>query len=393
MLDFVVLQKQINEMVFDQKAARRSYDEKISIARATLAEWSSRWQDVVLKIEQSRTSWLLAAGIQGPLDRSYPLPARSKRLTAIATDGSQIFPDRHELSACHLINIGTVVLHYGSGERPLLTSHPILFYKDRDTYRDWNGKRIPVNGDMISSLRGAFEVQELATYAGELALEDRRIVGLTDGTLILWNLEGKPKDFSRDILTRYLTSFDQLKSLHIPVMGYISQPGSADVVNVLRVALCPDNPTNCDRCPYKGSDRELPCEPLAGVTDAVLFAAVLQPGERSPIFGSRSDILREYGSHAIYFFYLHVGQEIVRVEIPQWVAQQDDLLDVAHGAAFDQAEKGQGYPVSLSEAHEQAVIRGNEREQFYRLLEQLYVREGLHVTMSRKSFKKRHVTI
>ncbi|PIE33277.1 hypothetical protein CSA56_12475 [candidate division KSB3 bacterium] len=393
MLDFVVLQKQINEMVFDQKAARRSYEEKLFIARSTLTEWSSRWQELLVKVENSRTSWLLAADIREPIDSHYSLPIRPKRLTAIATDGSQIFPDRHELSACHLINIGTVILHYGSGERPILTSHPILFYKDRDTYREWNGKRIPVNGEIISSLRGAFEIRELAKSVEERAAEGRQVVGLTDGTLILWNLIGKPNDFLQEILNIYVKSFERFKALHVPLMGYISQPGSADVVNVLRVAMCPENPTNCDRCPYKGQDDELPCEPIAGVTDAILFAAVLQRGERSPLFKSRSDILREYGSHGIYFFYLHVGREIVRIEIPQWVAQNEDLLNITHATAFDQAEKGQGYPVSLSEAHEQAVIRGNEREHFYRLLEQLYVREGLQVTISRKSFKKRYVNI
>jgi len=33
MLDFVSLQKQMAEMVIEQKSARRSYDDKITIAR------------------------------------------------------------------------------------------------------------------------------------------------------------------------------------------------------------------------------------------------------------------------------------------------------------------------------------------------------------------------
>lgn len=393
MLDFVLLQKQLNEMVFDQQSAQRSYDERIAIAYHTLIDWSGRWEELADKIENSRTSWLLAAEIRESLHKSHALPPRPKQVTAIATDGSQIFPDRHELSACHLINIGTVVLYYGTGERPILTSHPLLFYKDQDMYREWNGKRIPFNGEMISSLRGALEIQELAKFAEDAASEQRTVAGLTDGTLILWNLEGKPKNFQREILNFYLSSFEQLKVLRIPFMGYISQPGSADVVNVLRVALCPEHPTNCDRCPYRDGEKELPCEPIAGVTDAILFASILQKGERSSVFKSQSEILQEYGSHTVYFFYLHVGWEIVRIEIPRWVADSPEFLDLVHTIAYDQAEKGQGYPVSLSEAHERAVIRGNEREQFYRIIEQLYVREGLRVNISRKSFKKRNVNI
>ncbi|MCP4399339.1 MAG: DNA double-strand break repair nuclease NurA [bacterium] len=393
MLDFALVQRQINEMVLDQKSARRSYDEKISLANETLQGWGERWKELAVKLQQSRTSWLLAGQFYEPFTTRYPVPERPELLTVVATDGSQIFPDRHELSSCHLLNVGTVVLHYGSGERPVLTSRPVLYYKDRDTFRDWNGNRVPVNSEMISALRGALEIQELAGFAEEAAEEDRRVIGLTDGTLILWSLEGKPKDFQREILNFYLTSFEQMRRLGLPFMGYISQPGSADVVNVLRVALCPENPTNCDRCPYKGSDEELPCEPIAGVTDGILFSTILQEGERSTVFKSSSEILKEYGKQAVFFFYLHVGWEIVRIEIPQWLAENYGLLNLTHAVAYDQARKGQGYPVSLAEAHERAVIRGNEREQFYRIIENRYVREGLKVSISRKSFKKRHVNI
>ncbi len=393
MLDFVSLQQQIDEMVIDQKSTRRSYDEKITIARETLNDWSDRWRELLDKIAQSRTSWLLAGEIREPIHNSYPLPACPRPMTAIATDGSQIFPDRHELSSCHLINIGIVVLHYGSGERPILVSRPRLFFRDQEIYRDWNGNRLPVTSEIISALRGAFEIEELAEYAVQAAHEQRTTSGLTDGTLILWNLEGKPGDFQQEILNFYLTSFEQMRTLRVPLMGYISQPGSADVINVLRVALCPQEPTNCDRCLHKATDTELPCEPISGVTDAVLFAGPLRKGERSAVFRSSSAILSKYGVHAIYFFYLNVGREIVRIEIPKWVAHDPKLLEFVHAVAYDQAEKGQGYPVSLSEAHEQAVIRGNEREQFYRVLEKLYVREGLPVVMSRKSLKKRNVSI
>ncbi len=393
MLDFTLLQKQLNEMVFEQKSARRKYDEKVAIARDTLAAWSLRSQELLEKLDSCRTSWLLADDIREPVNTRHAAPAPPKSHTVIATDGSQIFPDRHELSACHLINIGMIVLHYGSGERPILTNHPLLFYRDQDTYRQWNGNRIPVNADVISALRGAFEIQELTQYADDAVQQRRTVAALTDGTLILWTLEGKPKEFQREILNFYLTSFEQCRQQHIPIMGYISQPTSADVINTLRVAICPEEVTNCDQCPYKNTGEERPCEPIAGVNDAILFSSVLRHGERSTTFKSRSEILSDYKQHTIYFFYLNVGAEIVRIEIPKWVAYTPELLHLAHAVAYDQAQKGQGYPVSLAEAHEQAVIRGNEREQFYRLIEHLYVREGLEVAISRKSFKKRNVAI
>ncbi len=51
--------------------------------------------------------------------------------------------------------------------------------------------------------------------------------------------------------------------------------------------------------------------------------------------------------HRIVFFYLHVGTEIVRVEVPQWVAASSMLLDQVHAVAYDQAQKGMGYPIAL----------------------------------------------
>ena len=396
MLDFALVQRQINEMVLEQKGAGRSYEEKVSLANETMQKWGDRWKELAAKLQQSRTSWLLAGQFREAFDTRHPAPERPDFFTVVATDGSQIFPDRHELSSCHLINLGSVVLHYGSGERPLLTSRPLLYYKDRDTFRDWNGNRVPVNSEMISALRGALEIQELAGFAEEAAQQGRQVAGLTDGTLILWNLEGKPDDFQREILNFYLTSFEQMRRMGLPFMGYISQPGSADVVNVLRAALCFEKfeqPPDCDHCPYKGRDEELPCEPIAGVTDGILFSTILQDGERSTVFKSSSEILKKYGKQAVFFFYLHAGWEIVRIEIPQWLAENQELLSLTHAVAYDQAQKGQGYPVSLAEAHERAVIRGPEREQFYRIIENRYVREGLKVSISRKSFKKRHVTI
>lgn len=393
MLDFVSLRKLLDDMVLEQKTVHRNYREKVSLAHDTLIDWAMQWKQLVEKIEKSRTSWLLAEDLHEPFDRRYSPPMRPEQFTIVATDGSQIFPDHHELSACYLINIGAVVLHYGTGERPILTNHPRLFYTEQDTYREWNGRRVPVNTELISALRGALEIQELSLFAERFASDQRQVVGLIDGTLILWILEGKPVEFQKEILNFYFSSFELLKSLHIPFFGYISHPTSADVVNVLRVALCPENPTNCDRCPYKNQQTELPCEPIAGVTDAMLFASILEPGERSAPFKSQSEILKQYGDQIVYFFYLNVGSEIVRIELPKWIARDAALLQCVHAIAYDQAQKGQGYPVSLSEAHEQAVIRNNEREQFYRLLENLYVREGLEVNLSRKVLKKRNVSI
>ena len=52
--------------------------------------------------------------------------------------------------------------------------------------------------------------------------------------------------------------------------------------------------------------------------------------------------------------------------------------------------KGYGYPIVLSESHNQAVIRGGDRARFFTLLEQQMIRAGLqNVGTSYKEARKR----
>jgi hypothetical protein len=97
--------------------------------------------------------------------------------------------------------------------------------------------------------------------------------------------------------------------------------------------------------------------------------------------------------HRIVFFYLHVGTEIVRVEVPQWVAASPTLLDLVHAVAYDQAQKGMGYPIALAEAHQHAVVRGAERDLFYEMVTTVLLRRGMRATISPKNLGKRRMTV
>jgi hypothetical protein len=215
---------------------------------------------------------------------------------------------------------------------------------------------------------------------------------LTDGSLILWQLEGKPPDYQQPTLESYLACLEMARQQHIPIAGYISRPRSRDVLNALRVGLCPEEAPNCDRCPYRQLP-QLPCAEIEGLSDQRLFARLLAPGERTAVFTSASRILEDYGLHRVGFFYLHVGAEIARIEVPQWVAATPALLDLVHAVAYDQAQKGGGYPVALAEAHQHAVVRGAERELFYDMITAVLARRGVRATLSPKNLRKRRMTV
>ncbi len=413
MLDFAAVKRQINGMVSEQRNRREEFAQRVQRACEQVMVWSGDWTPLIEKVVGSKTSWLLAR-ITEPAHRVHPCLPRPPQITVVATDGSQIFPDRHEVSGCYLLNIGSVVLRYGTGARPTLTSRPLLFFQEDDFQVNWNGRKAAVTPEVIGLKRTLLEMEELARLATVCHSDPERSEGeesqnaeilrfaqndtgteiprlaLVDGTLILWTLEGKPNDFKTEMLSAYLKHLDALREARVPIAAYISAPGSTDVINALRVGLCPYTFANCDFCEYKHKPEPLPCAPIEGVTDAVLFSRLLSNvGERSAVFRSASRILDEYGEHEVCFFYLNVRAEIARVEIPRWVAEDEELLNLVHSGVADQAEKGRGYPVAIAEAHEQAVVRGAERETFYRMMEDTFIRSDLKVRVSLKARTKR----
>ena len=365
MLDLYSVKTQIDSMVADERRVQEDFRAKLELALAEYRRWLPEWERLARKIDESRTSWLLPGlgeGLGGGIDS----PARPSTISIAATDGSQIFPDRHEISACFLINIGYILLHYGTGEKPLMSSKPRLYYREEEIYEEWGGARIFVNRELVGFKRGLMEFTELADLALAAHAEGHRTIALSDGTLILWNLEGKPQDFRAAHLEATVAAMDELREARVPVAGYISQPGSQELINALKLGLCPLAAADCDRCPYQEENqlhfsreeidalngdlwqgRGLPCSPIEGAKRRGLGAASAPPGQRTPLYRSSSKILAEYGPHYIYYFYLHVGTEIGRVEVPEWVATDRELLDLVHACLYDQAEKGQGYPVAL----------------------------------------------
>jgi len=221
------------------------------------------------------------------------------------------------------------------------------------------------------------------------------VLALSDGTLVFWGLEAYPDFVTETMLTKgLLHHLNRIKKLNsggskTALASYISFPRSTEVVNTLRIALCPhdivDTDVRCKEC----KDRQ--CEAVTGIRDRDLFSDLLGNGERSALFASGSKIVagKYPDEHRVYFFYLKVDNETARVEIPKWVARDESLLELTHSLVLDQCRRGQGYPVSLSEAHEQAVVTGADRENFWRLVESVMADERLPSPSSAKSRSKK----
>ena len=346
------------------------------------------WQRIIkdpafaYKIRQITTPWLIPDWYD-PLSQVIEINPTLDCYTVLGVDGSQVYPDKHQGTSCFLINIGTIIVHYGQNKNSAvsLNSQPYLFAKQENENQQFNGQ------DLVDCKRQEYELQqgyELArNLQAEVNVSNIPLVFLLDGSLIFWHLESKDKALKEFFLHKYLQILEQLYQAKILCAGYISLPKSKELVNLVRIELCN----------FKIEDCTLH-EAVNHIVDSTIASFFLPANTRSIVFKSNAKIGAYYFPHLVpHFFYLNVGEEIVRIEIPAWTAQNEMLVDQVAQVILNQAIKGRGYPVALAEAHEQAVIKGPDRDFFYHLITKLAIEHKRQLIVSQKSMKKRGIGI
>ncbi len=396
-LNFSRVATQIQYMATTLKADQQNRESRLVLAIDTLKKQSTSIESLMRKLEISKTSWLVAGLIDGLSEHFQPPPCPAD-YTAIASDGSHIDIDRHSPAKCFLINLGSIVLSYGQNPSAILSSHPALYALEEDmTIVDPLGSsEQPVQGGLLGIKRAVSECVSLGEIANDIS-SILPTIALLDGSLILWELAGRAyPDYVKQALLQngFLPALDQLSVIGentlLALISYISAPRSTEVVNLLRVAICPYDPPDCDKhCPRNTSSSNRECEVINSIHDSDIFSSLLRPGERSSTFISRSSVVVEhYREHEVRFFYLKTEEEIARVEFPRWVEERG-LIEHVHAMVLDQCLRGHGYPVALSEAHEQAVVNSADREQFRHLVELALDENHLSTSTSAKSRSKR----
>lgn len=343
-------------MAREAAARHRALARRRELAVALLQQWAGRLDELRTLVQQEQTWTRMIAEPLEPLLAVHAAPALPPDITVVATDGSSIDLDRHGLTQCYLLNVGAAVIRYGERPHAALSSQAALYYRDEDLYLGDEGTRAPVQGALLDLKRTlAEQAHALGVVRG---LSDRgQVVAIADGTLLLWQISGRAAEeaYIAAAIAGYAAGLREFRRLGVPVCSYVSRPNGHEVVNLLQFAA--GRPS----APH-GMEGESP------LPDCALMGH-LRRGERSARFASRSPVLRHYGAGAgVQFFYLNVGDEIARVEVPAWVGDDAAALDLVHATIFDGCMRGWGYPPALAEAHEQAVIRGGEREAFMRMV-------------------------
>ena len=393
-LDITQVYSQIEAMAGYVKSHQPDYARKLSDAIAVLRSVPSDHSDLSRKIENARTTWLVA-GLKEPVTthkKAQPCPSD---FSVVASDGSHIDVDRHHSPRLFLLNIGIVYLCYGDEPEAEFSTFPLVYYGDEmQTIRSGDGRQTLIEGPLLGIKRGVDECRYLADNM--LGLKTGKpAVGLIDGSLIMWGLAGQRYDnyVIEELLDNgFLKQLDRFYEISrknkAAVASYISFPRSAEIVNVLRLQVCPYDPVDCDKhCGGKYEGRE--CDLVNGLLDRDIFDELLTSEQRSAVFTSRSSIIDRYAIHKVCFFYIKLDEEIARVEVPLWVADSPELLDLVHSVIIDQCRKGLGYPVALSEAHEQAVVTGADREAFWELVDRVLTEGNMEIKRSLKQRSKK----
>ena len=351
----------------------------------------------------SRPFIVARTGDEGLLD-SIPSPSPPRDWMAVSVDGSHIDVDRHLPLRCYLINLGGCVLTYGANPDCQFFSEPTLATSDGDLYLrpdDGSNAETPISGALLGALRTVQEVERLAD-AVEAAPPTVPVLALLDGTLAFWDIQrgNYPRYVVETLVNgRLRGALARLREASrgqrpVALAAYTSRPQTSEVAGAVRACLCVSNPVECTRrCSARRSDLAQ-CDGAAGFDDRELFDALLEPGHRSPLYqtGRRASHFAldlAVGTEWSRFYYVHSGTEVARVEVPDWVAEDPELLAMGHAMLAQQCELGLGYPVVISEAHEQAVVSGRDREEFRKLALMLMEQNGLPTPESAKTLSKR----
>ena len=355
--------------------------DRLPAAQASLTAIGQADDALRRKIEAARAfRWAGAIPTAEPVDAAFPRPAIPARYNVIAADGSQIYPDRHGVALYYLINTGSIVFRAGVGAAPACSSQPQVFYADADLYEEDGGQKPKV---MIDAERDRREMAELASLAAAETAQAPSVALLDNGLLLYLSLQIDDQRLIRELLTAYLDQFDRVRDSGAALAGVVDRPRAASVVRLLHLNSLPLDQVTDEALRRLG--------PFEHLTDAMLFD-FLQPGERSALFMHASpanEIYYQPRGHNLYFFYLNAGRpgkdELLRVEVPEWVVAAPDQLDLVHLALVEQSRVGDGFPYVLMRAHELAVVTMAERRVFDEMVMGALIRQRLRPGISQKA--------
>jgi hypothetical protein len=367
-LDFQEVRRQIQELtqgIPERQEQLRSRREEATLLLNKYAADLDYLRDKILRAANLDRYFRSALPTNEALTDTFPTPAPPAEATIIAADGSQINPDRHLGIDYCLVNVGAIIMTLGQTAAPTTTIETTLYYDERV---------FSMQEKIVALIRDTREREVLAELSAEIA---GTVITFTDGPVELWGREvamaAEEEREEENYFNRYMDALARLHARNTITAGYVDKPRSDLVIRMLELA-----PTN-KPVENAGKNRW-----LDGILDTELYAPLLKPGERSPIFGLLSRSSKRYENQfSLHFFYLNVSLRedkplVARVEIPAWVVQNKQMLNHLHAVLVQQCQvvPTKQYPYLLTRADETAVVSRSEKEQVDNMIAQELYRLG-----------------
>lgn len=379
----------LEEMARSAAKRKVQQNERLVEYQQTLNKYATDWE----RIEQA-----LATAVQKaddkfyrsakPFDTHEPLntavdpPPPPAEATIIATDGSQILPDRHAAYLYYLINIGGIIYHHGQGIQPDIFSLPAITYPSADIVHE-----ITYNSGDVSIER---DIEEIGMLAKE-TVKNRHLAAplfsILDQRLLYWPIgtAGVAENTAVTDWSGHMTTIRQAGAL---LAGYIDRPGTSYVATLLLSLTGVGDPDFDWRVLGKSGATQ-------GVTDLAIFRQLLLPGQRSKVFVNVSQPNDHFAAidskNEVCFFYLNPtnsSHQIARIDIPRWVAEDETAVAAVHSLIISQCRIMGDYPYVLARADEMAVVGRRDAAELNGLLDVIMDRHGVGADITAKSGSK-----
>ncbi|TVQ05633.1 MAG: DNA double-strand break repair nuclease NurA [Leptolyngbya sp. DLM2.Bin27] len=287
-------------------------------------------------------------------------------ITTFAVDGSQISPGKD-------ISIPIALLQIGWFENPHSATRPYQkdVRVDLMTPAELGPNPAQPVERRVNIRRFQMEVARLVEYINACPEPERTLV-FFDGALVVTFAEAFDSESQTAYVQSILSLLEASDRRRVPLVGYVDTSYAHDLTGMLHHAYG--------------------LEATEGIHDAQLLAPLMKWGDRTAVFQcDRGGILDQYDTYAdqIAFTYLKTTRDgyPARLEMPRWMwatGQMSQYLNWVRGEVI----VGGGYPYSIETADQTAVLQGQDKHLFLRVLQDWAEREAINLRLSRKMVSK-----
>ncbi len=415
-LEFEKLTGDLEKMAAAVVRRQRAQQEEADRALAVLGDWANRLDEARAAVELAEAEgdekYFRAArplDDDEPLDAAVDAPDPPDTATIMASDGSQILPDRHSAFLYYLVNIGAIVFRHGVDDAPEVLTQAYLVYPDVSESREETGQLEGIDPDETDERMDAFqatvrrdqeEIQVLADWAWdnrERAMEEP-VLTLLDQRLLYWPFGGESSQQAA-IMGTWWAAMTKARDAGALLAGYIDRSRKRSVVNMLEALTA----TSRDERQQIGRR-----SPNSVLSDAQLFAHLLGPGQRSRVYCEISPTNKRFvendPDNEVCFFYLNPSApfdsatagsttpdgsaSLARIDIPVSVARDPAAVATVHALIYDQCRIVGDYPYVLARADEMAVVGRQDAAELNFMMDIVMERHGVDGTTTAKQDSK-----